>query len=557
MKKYISIILIVLIGFLIRAVGINWDQGTFLHPDERFLVMVVQSLDLPENIQEYFSTDSPLQVRNTEHSFYVYGSFPVVFIRLLREIFLENDSFESITFLGRWITIILETLNIILVISFAKFLTQKYKLNKKTPLWSGLLYAISVLPIQLSHFFTVDPFVTFFCLLAINLSTKLNKKFSLFWLLTSSFFFGLAVSSKATAAFFAPIIGLLIISLISNKEKKIFIIAKKILIFGIIFSLGTYLSIRVFNPEYFANSSFLNFEISKQFILNLKTLEKWSNPNTVFPPAMQWLNKTPILFSLKNIFFFGLGIWKSIFALIGIYFALSKKRKTFISFIIIWLLAIIFWQGTQFVQSLRYYYFLYPFFSIFSAMGITYIQKLKILNRKPFITTISILILVLIWPLMFLQIFLQDHSRVSATYWMRQNIPLNKKLLYEYWDDALPLAYAPGTHVHFETDHVSIFDQDTDRKWEKINQQLAGADYYVISSNRGWGSIGNLPNKYPITSKFYADLFNNQTQYKLEKAFVSKPSLKWLGIDISLDDQWAEEAFTVYDHPQVYIFRKN
>ena len=44
------------------------------------------------------------------------------------------------------------------IIKTVELLEKKYKLPPSTKYWSGLFYAITVLPIQLSHFFAVDSF---------------------------------------------------------------------------------------------------------------------------------------------------------------------------------------------------------------------------------------------------------------------------------------------------------------------------------------------------------------------------------------------------------------
>jgi hypothetical protein len=555
-KNFISIFTIVLLGLAIRLVGINWDQGTFLHPDERFLVMVVQGLSMPDSMTEYLSPKSPLQVRNTEHSFYVYGSFPVVFVKTLSSLFLEEESFKTITSLGRTVSIVLETGIIFLVFILARFFTKKYKLPNNVPLWSSFLYSFSVLPIQLSHFFTVDPFITFFSLLSLVLISKIEGKLKTIWTILSGISWGIAISSKATAVFWSPLLALFIIYLIIDQEKNIIKITKKILFLGLIFSISSYLSIRFFNPEYFSNPSWINPTISPEFLRSLETLKSWSNENTWFPPATQWMQRTPILFSLKNIFFFGLGMWQSILVVLGIIWVATKKTKSLLLISVLWMIAFTFWQGSQFVQSLRYFYFIYPFFALFGALSISKLQQNKIFKKHSYVFTVFIISLVMIWPLMFLQIFLNDHSRVQATHWIREEVPQGSNLIYEYWDDALPLSYAPGKNISYPTKHISIFERDSEKKWQEINDKLSSADYYIVSSNRAWASIMRLPERYPTSSEFYNDLFLNKTNFSLVKSFESEPSLKWMGINLSLNDQWAEEAFTVYDHPSVYIFRK-
>lgn len=56
----ITLVLIILLAFFVRTFGLNWDQNQHLHPDERFLTMVVESLRWPVSLNQYFQTgESP------------------------------------------------------------------------------------------------------------------------------------------------------------------------------------------------------------------------------------------------------------------------------------------------------------------------------------------------------------------------------------------------------------------------------------------------------------------------------------------------------------------
>ena len=41
---YLIIFIISATGFLLRLLGINWDQGNLFHPDERQLLMLSQEM---------------------------------------------------------------------------------------------------------------------------------------------------------------------------------------------------------------------------------------------------------------------------------------------------------------------------------------------------------------------------------------------------------------------------------------------------------------------------------------------------------------------------------
>jgi len=107
----------------------------------------------------------------------------------------------------------------------------------------------------------------------------------------------------------------------------------------------------------------------------------------------------------------------------------------------------------------------------------------------------------------------------------------------------------------FTSDQLPVFDPDTPEKWQKMNDMLMRSDYYILSSNRGRGSIMTVPKKYPLMSKFYKLLLNDKLQYKKIKEFTSYPKFQILNFKFQIKDSWSDEGFTVYDHPQVLIFK--
>ena len=65
-------------------------------------------------------------------------------------------------------------------------------------------------------------------------------------------------------------------------------------------------------------------------------------------------------------------------------------------------------------------------------------------------------------------------------------------------------------------------------------------------------SIPRMPQRYPMTTEYYRRLFAGDLGFELVATFASYPTLgPW-----TINDDRAEEAFTVYDHPKVLIFKK-
>lgn len=565
--------MILVLACCLRTVGVNWDQGHFLHPDERFLNMTVQELSLPKNLTKYLDQEqSPLNPRNFARDFFVYGNFPISLSRAVNTIF-KKDSLAEITIIGRKLSagadlLIIPLIYLTILLLEKHSRDQKFAIHPHSKFWASLIYALMVLPIQQSHFFTTDTFLNLFIFTSFYFSLKyfFEKKF--INLIVAGIAFGLALSSKITAVFILPLnLSLIGLNYCEGLTTQINLkkIRKSILLITVaasIFILSAYLSTRLAAPYMFEKPSFWQIAPSSEFINDLKELSTYSDAQIWFPPGVQWLNRSAF-FGIKNLLIFGLGLVTTIFSIVGISFLIKKIRPLFkqeklskISLVfalsLIWLCAFLSYYALQTVQTLRYYLIICPFIAIISGMGINHFLR----RRKSCVLWSSLVLMALsIWPLMFISIYFKPHSRIQASEWIYQNIPPESMLLVEYWDDALPLTLAKYPQ-QYEVVQLPVFAADSEEKWTEINANLTRADYYILSSKRAWGSIIRTPEKYPQMSHFYQELLANQTDYHLVAEFASYPSLEYLGINITLNDSWAEEAFTVYDHPQVLIFKR-
>jgi hypothetical protein len=274
------------------------------------------------------------------------------------------------------------------------------------------------------------------------------------------------------------------------------------------------------------------------------------------------MSKQPVIYSIKNLALIGLGLPNFLCVIIGfVYIVLQMKKKGLqleIALIAVWVAGFFLYQSTQFVKALRYFIFIYPFLAVFAGVGIMYIaneSKKRLKNLPVYFPYVIISILLLLWPLAFMSIYVHKNSRVEASEWIFKNLENNALILTEHWDDGLPLSLVDTQGKVYRYEQLPVFDPDTEEKWTKMNDLLKKGDYYILTSNRGWGSIPTVPDKYPRMTTYYDDLFANKTAYKFMKRYSSYPSLRYLGIPLDFPDQWADETFTVYDHPEVNIFK--
>ncbi|PIQ72297.1 hypothetical protein COY13_01660 [Candidatus Roizmanbacteria bacterium CG_4_10_14_0_2_um_filter_36_35] len=561
LKNFLFLFLILLIGFWFRFNNVNWDENFHLHPDERFLTMVGNAMTLPKNIGEYLNPIiSKINPANIGYKFFVYGNFPLVLNKYLA-VFYHKDNYNDFTILGRKLSAYLDLLIILFVFKTVFLLEKRYKFSSSLKYLAAFFYAIAVYPIQSSHFFTVDTFLNFFMFASFYLALKYYLKNNIRHLFLSSIFFGLALASKVSAIYILPLI--LFFIFFKNPKKT-----SHILLFLVIL----YLSLRLANPYYFQNSSLFDPRLNQDFVSSIKQLKSFEGKDIWYPPAVQWMNK-PVSFLLVNLMFIGVGLPYFILMFIGIVWIILnlksqipacrqagsnphlKSKNYLLMIILIWVVGYFIYQSVSVFKSIRYTIYLYPFFAIFAGIGANVIlnsfQDLRFRNKFGMtLVTIFLLVILLVWPLMFSSIYLNKHTRVEASEWIYKNLPSGSSILSEAWDDGLPLPIVNNYEKQFTGEQLPVFDPDTPEKWQKMNKMLAKADYYILSSNRGWGSISTVPEKYPKMSKFYKELLADKNPlYKKIKQFDP-----YYYRFFSLPNNWVEETFTVYDHPQVMIY---
>jgi 4-amino-4-deoxy-L-arabinose transferase-like glycosyltransferase len=564
-RKPLTILLVVLcLGIALRLVGLNWDQNNHLHPDERFLTMVTQSLRWPTSLTQYFSTSaSPANPHNYGYPFFVYGTLPVFITKLVSQL-VNLDTYTGITLVGRALSAVLDTLVIFLVwaISF-----RIYK-RPAVAVLSALFYALSVLPIQLSHFYAVDTFMVTALYGALYLLHRLmdssNLTHPLLSALALGIFLGLALAAKISAILFLPVVACgFIYSLIKNRNLSQLVIA------GLILGLSCFVTLRLAQPYLFSGL----FTVNPKVLANWQQLKAFADPASLFPPGVQWLYTLPLVFPLANLVWWGLGLFMATIALVGIIYSIAKiKNFPHFGLHLLWVLGLFTYQGIQFAKPMRYFYPLYPSLAVISG-PILFLIFSRV--KSGWLKALLVCLLIL-WPLAFVSVYSRPHSRVAASDWIYTHLPAGSTLSCEYWDDCLPL----GGSGPYRIIEYPLYDPDTAQKWLQMQTRLSQTDYLILSSNRLYGSIMTAPEKYPVTQKFYSDLFAGRLGFTKIAEFTSRPNLPLPGFHlcltppfinygkvaypsqacslpgISFVDDYADESWTVYDHPKVIIFSR-
>jgi len=533
----IVLIYILLFGAYLRFVGLDWDEEQHLHPDERFLTMVESAIQLPglksdslglppsvttqewrKNYVEiipdcdewggYFDTAcSPLNPNNRGYDYYVYGTLPIFIVRYAAE--LSNKvGYGEIYLVGRALSAVSDLLVICLVYAIA---SKIY--SEKVAVLAAAFSAFSVLPIQQSHFFTVDTFTNFFMMLAIYFAVTIaaytpqlddlhsvpetypeitgwNPKRFLIEIrkYTSNPIFlpsiaygislGMAVASKINAAPLAIILPVAVIIYLfrfSGKERETQ--AFQIFLNLLIAALVSLLVFRVFQPYAFTGPGYFGIKPNRAWIDDLSSLKAQTGGDVDFPPALQWARR-PIWFSLQNMVLWGLGLplgllsWIG-FAVIGLKIFTGDFKKH--GLLWGWTALYFIWQSIQWNSTMRYQLPIYPLMPVFAAWFIFFLwEKAKRISvsrfdfRRIIVIFIgaSVLALTAAWAFAFSRIYIEPHPRVEASRWMFQNIPgpVNLSILSDGISVRQPLPFSQNTQITPDSPHQINFTPQVDGK---------------------------------------------------------------------------------------------
>ena len=126
-----------------------------------------------------------------------YGSLPLYLLKLVEsivEIWTDLDIFE-LRIPGRVLSTLADTGTVIAVMYLGTLLY-----SRKVGLLASALLAVTLIHVQISHFFTVDSLLVFFVLMSLLFMARLMKNGRLSDSAFAGLFWGLALASKASAA---------------------------------------------------------------------------------------------------------------------------------------------------------------------------------------------------------------------------------------------------------------------------------------------------------------------------------------------------------------------
>ncbi len=509
---------------------------------------------------------------------------------------------------GRLLSAMFDTATILLI-----FLLGRQLMNRNVGLLAAFLYALSAFPIQNAHFFVVDPFVAFFATFTILFAVRAAQHGGWHNFAVAGIGAGLAAACKITAISLFPVV-LLGIGVFawrgigpyvapwwsgdtpqyrSARNGRQLDVSIMKLVGGSLLALAAgFIAFRIAMPYAFKSPNLgdlfvprggqlWKFPFTYPDIMNHAWLKDQSDQQSLldgssFPPNVQWIGRSKWIWPAQQMISWGMGPALGVTAWLGLVFVCVRafrKREGFWLVPLAWVLGYFGFMGAQFSLYMRYFLPLYPTLTVFAAVLLYQTWRwaasdrpLAALGRtadrlsmlKPAVSVgaragvAAVLVLTLLMGLAFYNIYRSPVTRVMASKWIFENVPAGAVIGHEHWDDTVPYSVAGAPQVEYGAVEFQNFNQDTAQHVAQLLEALDQVDYIVPSSRRLSGTIPRVPAEWPVTTRYYQALESGELGFEKVADFTSYPRL----FGITLDDTGAEESYSVYDHPEVVVYKK-
>ena len=600
------LLLVLVVGGWLRFTSLDWDGLKHTHPDESYINWVQTTIEWtggpaiwldPErsSLNPFFwpatKNTFGIQIPVGEPRRFAYGHFPLYLTVLVAKgmallgtavpgigVLLKTSGrieYDYMTLVGRAIAAAADTTTMLFV----------YYLGRRmggvvAGLLAAAVAALAVQHIQQAHFGTFDAVVTA-CVAAglLSLARYVAKVNAINSILAGSVI-GLAVGSKISAVILMlPAFAAVVWSCVGLRRGRG--AASQAVGHGVLLVCAALVAFTLTNPFSILEWSAFFEDIARQGAM-VRGLMDW-------PFVAQYRRTVPYAYQIWQQGRWMLG-WPLTLASYGgaawclwVWLLRLRRREYSVrtgqyAVLFAWVLPYFVITGAFVVKFPRYMLPVLPVLFVFAGVAMS-----AALRRWPRAGQALVALVLLptgAYALAFVHIYSVPHPWVIASEAIYANAPPNATILLEKWDHPLPLDIdSDGRRLSRKRYELRLFDPmahpDDDRKLRELLSAVSTSDFIVISSNRNYGPVGRLTDVYPLTSAYYRALFDGALGYELvatasrfpEIGGVAMRSDPFLQADMpwprdlepirpsGLRPGFADESFTVYDHPLVLVYR--
>ena len=630
---------VLIVAAALRLTGINWDDYQHHHPDERYVSWVATTIEFPAlgsngwagALDPQTSTFNPFHwpigansegivVPQDQPRDFAYGHLPlylgVLTTRateklgplvwpflparwtIAADIFNSPDrvEFQHITAVSRALTALVDVITVLLT-----YLLGKRLHSRAVGLLAAALLAITVLHIQLAHFFVTDPFLTCFVMAALLSmvaavqAADTGKRVA--YLVLAGVMSGLAVGSKFSAALLLFPLGWTFWLAANSWRQRLLLGGLTVLVAIAAFVLtNPFAVLDTSCPVTISGLPLVpDFTIGSCYLDNINVQNAMVRGQLDLGFTRQYDGTIPYLYFVEMQLRWGLGFLLGMLVLGGGVWTLWSIGRTAIRhrafpktspesgvlILLLWIGPYFLITGSFYVKFMRYIQPIIPPLIVLGVMALWQIRSRAVRG----LLAGTILVGTALYALAFVNLYSDPHPWNSASEWIHRNIPAGTLILSEQWDDFLPATMMVDNDIRRRADFEnaeltwlsSPDEADDEAKLDDNLALLARADYLTVLSQRVYGVVPRQPDRYPLSSRYHQLLFAGALGYEpvwvggrtphlfginLWPNLFDWPGLTpptvvsdYLGQSPSLSFGRVDESFTVYDQPLTMIFR--
>lgn len=444
-------LLVILVAALaLRIVGINWDDYTHIHPDERFLTTMVSRIGHTEFLTQrarercpeeklayyYFNTDcSYLNPNNVDDGSFAYGTLPLFMVynaaRLAEQLQLSGPvnpadwtTYDYVQLVGRAVSALVDLLTVVFV-----FLIGRRLFTARHGLLAAALYAFAVLPIQLAHFWAVDSFTNLFFVIGLYAVVELSLRDRAWPYVVFGLALGAALASRINML---PMAGLLPLALLIQWQQQVrrndLPTQRRWLMRVVLLTLSaaaiSLIAFRVFQPYAFVGPTFVSWNLNPKWLEDVRYVSELSSTaSDGWPPAVQWFSRIRYVYPWFNLSVWGLGPALGLVATLALCAAIlrqvfKRRLSPAVGLLSVWVVGYFVFMGNLHQMTMRYYLPIYAALVLLVAWGVLALPR-RWMNWIGGI----VLVATGVWAIAFTHIYRQPLTRVEASRWIAANIP--------------------------------------------------------------------------------------------------------------------------------------
>ncbi len=547
LRDWLTLSLLLTLAAASRLYGLDWDGAIGAHPDERYAVGVAESVRASGSL-DVFAAAPDL----------AYGHLPVYLLALA----MGRGGVDPLL-VGRALAALFDVGTVAL-----SFALGRQVWGRGIGLLAAALVTPMVLHVQQAHFYAADGVLTFFVLGVLLFAVRLVEGGRARDAQLAGAWTGLALGSKISAVFLLIPLWAACSGVPGGRGTRRWLALQVALVALMAFALTNPCALLSF-PAFWRN-------VAREAAIAGGALD--------VPYTRQFHVAWPYVYPIVQQALWGMGLPLGVAGFGGLAYWVWRAVRRPLSpgawVVLMWVAPFFAFTGALYAKFPRYLLPLTPVLAVYAAWVLVAMFRcmrswLSSPNRSFLFSSIPIcitLICTFLHCIAFLSLYRFPHPWLAATAWFRERVPPGAVVAVERWDHPLPLDEA-SDYVVVE---LPVFDEDTPEKWAAMEAALRETDYLVIASRRGYAALARWPERYPLTTRYYRELFAGELGFEVVACFRRDSRLGPLavvddpttGLGFSLPERCRpnapivltllrlDESFVVYDHPLVIVFQR-